>query len=93
VQADFLREDSWATDIEAWIAGRLCPAEPFTLRQVLMEALALTESRDCSAAATQRAARVLRSLGYRRGEREMIGGMRVRRWRLHRIPGRDAKAI
>ena len=87
VQADFLREDSWATDIEAWIAGRPCPAEPFTLRQVLMEALGLTESRDCSAAATQRAARVLRSLGYRRGERETIDGERVRLWRLHRIPG------
>jgi predicted P-loop ATPase len=87
VQADFLREDSWAIDTEAWIAKRACPAEPFTLRQVLTEALAVTESRDHTGAATQRAQRVLNGLGYRRGEREMIDGKRVRRWRLYRIPG------
>jgi predicted P-loop ATPase len=86
VQADFLREDSWATVIEAWIGKRERPSEPFTLQEVL-KALGLTESRDCSAAATQRAARVLRSLGYRRGERETVNGERVRFWRLHRIPG------
>jgi predicted P-loop ATPase len=86
-QADFLREDSWTTDIAAWIAKRACPAEPFTLWQVLTEALTLSKSRERTASATQRAQQVLKDLGYRRGKRETIDGERVRRWRQHRIPG------
>jgi predicted P-loop ATPase len=86
VQADFLREDTWAPLIDRWIAGREDPTEPFSLEQVLCgKALGFTDPLHQSPAVIQRVSRILHALGYRRGEKETIAGERVRRWRLHKL--------
>lgn len=83
-QEQRLEEDPWVEHLWMWLATR-DDAEAFTINEALGGLPGAKPAADLNQSDLNRMSKVLRQMGLARDPQKMVGGVRVRKWRLPKL--------